>query len=251
MTTLYQYRIWCETENTYTYVWSETVPTVCPKNTTHDISTSTITIVNKMETPMVTIQNDVAGSYQSSTVRINVPASEPGSIYTQDISFPHDTYIWTSEFMSDSSMVGDEFNIIVSPNTTIGVITTPSLTGATTFSVSSTIFTSGYVTRGVDLSISDGTNTQILGRVSDMDTVNQTITVENPLVIDYNPGSYLLLNVYIVRNQYIGAANKTYLYGKKGFSAKKLAKGQVLQFLYKNNTGTTKIVNCDIEYNYI
>ncbi len=251
MTTLYQYRIWCETENMYTYVWSESLPTVCPNDTTHVISASTITIVGKMETPMVTIQNDIPGSYQSSTVRIDVPSGATGSIYIQDISFPYDIYIWTTEFVSDASMIGDEFNIIASPNTTIGVITAPALIGATTLNVSSTIFTSGYVTRGVDISISDGTNTQILGRVTDIDAVNQTITIENALISGYNAGSFVLLNVYVVRNQYIGAANKTYLYGKKGFSARKLEKDQVFEFVYKNNTGTAKTVNCDIEYNYI
>jgi len=37
---VYKYRVWCETEEAYKYVWSPTVPTVCPDNSGHSITTS-------------------------------------------------------------------------------------------------------------------------------------------------------------------------------------------------------------------
>jgi len=45
MTTVNQYRIYCNTEADYVYTWAETEPTVCPTDSAHSIDTDSITIV--------------------------------------------------------------------------------------------------------------------------------------------------------------------------------------------------------------
>ena len=47
MSDLYKYRIYCETESTYAYIWAETEPTVCPNNNTHTIDSGSITIIEQ------------------------------------------------------------------------------------------------------------------------------------------------------------------------------------------------------------
>lgn len=43
--TLYQYRIWCNTESAYVYRWTETQLTICPNNNGHTIDGSQTKIV--------------------------------------------------------------------------------------------------------------------------------------------------------------------------------------------------------------
>ena len=45
MATVNHYRIWCNTESTWVYVWGTEAPTVCPNNNTHTIDTNSIAIV--------------------------------------------------------------------------------------------------------------------------------------------------------------------------------------------------------------
>lgn len=44
MKTLYKYRIWCNTENTYVTKWSEIALTTCPNNNGHSVNTSLVDI---------------------------------------------------------------------------------------------------------------------------------------------------------------------------------------------------------------
>lgn len=250
MTTIYQYRLWCNTENAYVTVWGEEPPTTCPHDTTHSIDLSSIVVVETKNTPAVAVQSDVIGYYQATTIPITVPGLNPGTVYTQDISFPHDTYIWTCEFQSDSLMVGDVFNVIVSPDTTVGYITQNELTGSNVLHVSQTIFSSNIVANGMHVSITDGATSQNLGRIISMDSVSETITVEHPLSHNFNTGNLLNISIYLIRDQFIGYSNKNYVYGKKGFSARKLPKNTIMRFAYTNNTGTPKQLNFDMEYNY-
>ena len=45
---VYKYRIYCNDESTYNYVWNTTPPTTCPNNNTHVIDNTTITVVDSI-----------------------------------------------------------------------------------------------------------------------------------------------------------------------------------------------------------
>lgn len=251
MTTLYHYRLWCTTENTYVYTWAETAPTTCPNDTAHTVDANSLTVVGRRDVPLVTIQDGVQGYYQSGSIRVPIPATTPGDIYNHDVTFPFSMWLWTCEFDGLTDAVGDEFSIIIAPNSMIGVLTAPASIGDTVLNVYSTVFTCGYVTHGVDLTITDGTNTQSLGRVVTFDQTAGTITMETALTNNYSPGiSQILLNLNIVRKQFIGVDGKTYRYGKKGFATRAIPQGSVMRFQYVNNNGLAKTLNFDLEYNY-
>jgi len=44
MATVYKYRVWCNTESGWQYVWAEEEPTVCPNNTGHTIDSDKTSI---------------------------------------------------------------------------------------------------------------------------------------------------------------------------------------------------------------
>lgn len=45
---LFKYKVYCNTESAWTYVWSETEPTVCPNNNGHSIDISKTTIIDRI-----------------------------------------------------------------------------------------------------------------------------------------------------------------------------------------------------------
>lgn len=52
------YRIYCNTEASYTYTWKETTPTVCPNNNAHSIDTNTISILDVVNSGSGNFDND-------------------------------------------------------------------------------------------------------------------------------------------------------------------------------------------------
>lgn len=59
---LYKYRMYCETEETYVYVWLDSEddpPSLCPNNTNHIIDSNSISIVEKNSEPAVNDSNQL------------------------------------------------------------------------------------------------------------------------------------------------------------------------------------------------
>jgi hypothetical protein len=54
---VYKYRLWCETENGYVYVWAEEEPTSCPNNPAHTIDSSKTVIEHSVGDNSVTISS--------------------------------------------------------------------------------------------------------------------------------------------------------------------------------------------------
>lgn len=52
------YRIYCNTESAYTYVWKESTPSVCPNNNTHSINTETISVIDNVHSAAGIFDND-------------------------------------------------------------------------------------------------------------------------------------------------------------------------------------------------
>jgi hypothetical protein len=57
MATVNKYRVWCDTDSKYEYVWAETAPTACPTDTGHTIDTSKTSIVESRGDDFVDISN--------------------------------------------------------------------------------------------------------------------------------------------------------------------------------------------------
>ena len=250
MLTLCKYRYWCSTEKKMITIWSESEPTKCINDVSHDIDLESLTITDKLSSDMRIIKSEVEGTYRSETIEINIPVTTAGEIYNHDVSFPHDTYIWNGKFYATNSMVGDYLDIIIGPDTIVGVTTDSSNIGNTIINVSSSVFTNGYTTRGTDITIGDAINKQDLGRITNMDKFNNIITVETALLNNYVAGSMIYMNLKMIRKQIIGGANLNYKYGKKGFSARNVPANSIIRFQYTNNTGTAKTLYFDLEFNY-
>jgi hypothetical protein len=253
MTTLYDYRFYCVTEGIYVDVWAPSVPVplLCPHNSADTINSATLFVAATVSDDRTIVQDGTQGYYTGTTIVLNIPSGTPGFVYTYDQIYPYDILIWTSNFTSTSAHVGDSLDIIVGPNSTLGTTTATGNIGATTLNCSSTVFTSGYMSRGISVAITDGVNSQDLGRVTAIDTVNNIITFENALTTVYNSGSFVQINIHLINNQFIGVADKTFVYGRKGIATRKVPAGTIIRFYYTNSNGTAKTLYFDVEYNYL
>ena len=176
-TTVYKYRIYCITEAQNVYEWNTETPTTCPNNTAHTINPNSISIVGQLSTNLVKIQQETVptgGNFRAETFKITA-ATGPGMTATQ-ISWPINVSLLQASFTTDSTNQGDNVTVEIPSNLAIGTITQNVNAGDKVINVSASVIQN--IMLGYCLILSDGTNTNDLGRISAIDTVNNTVTVQ-------------------------------------------------------------------------
>lgn len=91
MSTVYRYRVYCETEESNAYIWDTTPPILCPNYNTHTINTDSITIVDQVNTTQTEITNLASDNNQTlqtinKNVIINIPPFFGISLFRNNIS---------------------------------------------------------------------------------------------------------------------------------------------------------------------
>ncbi len=243
MSTLYKWRVYCETDAKYETAWGPDMPTTCPVDpVSHIINQSLTTAVETVDPNRVQIQEEYTntqGIYQFTGFNSAISSGTPGTVTTINNSWPYGITLLNGGFDAATSQIGDELKVDVAPNTTIGILTVAASAGATVLSVSSTVLTNILV--GYKVTIYDGVNTDVLGRCLSKDTVNNTITVETALVHDFglSPTSYIMITVEVVKSLYIGSS-RTYEFAKKKIGGKYIPAGANVRIQYTNNDGVQK-----------
>jgi hypothetical protein len=249
--TAYQYRVYCIYEAAYVNVWGTSAPTLCPNNhTDRAIDTSQTVIINTISNNIVTTQEPTTGKFQSTTLTLNIPTGPPGQISNFDYSFPMDLQIWKSDFFADTANIGDVINGIIAPNSQIGILTSSANIGDTVLNVNKGLVTSIQVTRGVDVFLDDGNNIIAYGRIININSTNNTITVENPLTQTYNSGAMIRMNIRVIKDMILYYPGKLQKVGEKGFKAKLLPANTIIRIAYTNNSGSAKTCIFVLEYYY-
>lgn len=245
---VYQFRLYCNYEATYVSTWGTTPPTLCPNDHPDRSDIASVVIIDTISTELVTAKDSApdAGYYQSSTVQINVPMGSIGDVTSVNISYPFDIYIWSASISQPSNGEGDIFNYVVAPDTTIGLLTQNALIGDTTVYASSTVFT--YLTRGIEISFTDGINTQYVGMVTGLDLTAGTVTFQNALIYNFNTGTQLKFTVYPIRNHYIDYVGDRMFFAQKGLRSRYIPAGTPIRIDYTNNNGQAKKIYFQLEY---
>lgn len=99
-----------------------------------------------------------------------------GAVFEKIHSWPIPVTVLTMAFNANSSHVGDTIWLQASPTSAIGLIPLGSVTGASTFDVSSTVL--DYMVTGTDMYIVDGSGEQWLGRCVSRSAIDGTVTTE-------------------------------------------------------------------------
>ena len=144
-----------------------------------------------------------------------------------------------------ADMVGDSVSVLAAPETTVGVLTSISGTGATGVYVNSTV--TDNIQRGFLVTLDDGVNKDICGRCTSVDALTGIITFQTPTVHDFAIGTPVKISIYVLDNIQLIDTN-TIDIGSKGFKGKMIDAGTILRIYYTNNSGTSKTLYWRPEY---
>lgn len=249
MTTIYQYRIYCETEQLWKTTYGPEPPTTCPTNTAHTVNLDSVAITEKITHDKVIVEQPTTGYFMMDCVTLDVPGGTPGATTIHDVDFDTNILLWLTIIVVTDEMVGDVFSVVTNPDTLVGGLTVGGNIGDTILNVSPTV-TANVVTR-MYLTVHDNTASppvsQDLGRVLNVDSDAGTVTMQNALTSNFPAGSTLTLTMYFAKDLVLSITGK-HEFGNKGFESKHVPAGTVFRFHYTNNTGTTKKVYWYIGY---
>lgn len=246
---VYKYRIYCITEGQNVYEWAESTPTTCPNNTAHTINLNSISIVQQLASNQVKIQMEnvpTGGNFCAQTFAVTADAN---TTTTAQISWPFNISMILASWTSTSDNNGDAITVEIPSHSTVGTITSNVNVGDTTLAVSSTVLE--YVENGYYITITDGTNTDEVGRVIGTSTTDNTITVETASTHAYSASTptYVQMTIKPINNLLFGPA-QTYTVGQYSLSATHIPAETPITVLYTNNGSDTKTLYFNYEYLY-
>lgn len=254
MEKVYQWRVWCTTEGAFTFRekavidGDESPPTTCINDTTHTIDASSWTIVDELTKEQVVIQEEeipTQGYYKLECRELSVPAVV--GEFVEDWSWDININFFNMGMYFPPDAIGDVWDLEGAPETVIGGLTLASNIGDTTFNVSSTV--TDNIKKGFVASITDGVNTNKLGHVIDVDSVNGTITVKDAATDTFSPGAFVRMTIPRFEN-YVIAYEHTRDIGAAKIGGSFLPANTVVRHRYQNNNGLAKKIVLFIEYLY-
>jgi len=201
-------------------------------------------------TDTITIREEdvpTGGHYQALGIEIDVNAS--GTI-TKDVSFPHPISLMAAEWTNKPSLIGDEVEFIVAPNTIVGALTQDAPAGSGTLYVSSTVIDNIQI--GYQLKLFNAPSTQkSCGRVLGVDTENNTVLVENAPTQTFTveAPTYVQQEVHLYSRSFLAGEGRVQL-GEAKIGGSYIPANTTIRANYYNNNGTNKKLVFIIEYLY-
>lgn len=243
-----RYQVYCIEEGTFVETLSETVPTECPNTINHTsraINPDLTSIVETFYKNSFRAEENSDGDFETTHIKMDIPSGTPGDITEHDVSWPMDILLWITYLTPMADMIGDEVTVMADPERQVGVIVAPVNIGDTTFTIDPGAF--DYLVRGYLITLNDGVNKDVVGRITAIDKGASTITVDTPASFSFAPMTQLQRSVYVLKDLYI-FNTETIPIGKKGFKGKMVPAGVNLRVYYTNNSGTSKTFRWRPEY---
>ncbi len=254
--TVNKWRVIVTSDSSHEFVWrdeNQGEPTVGPNG--EAITTSLSRIVEVRDPKEVIIQEEpipTGGHYAFHSENIIAAAN---TITTRDITFPLDINILASKVHITADMEGDIMSWSISPDQTIGTITSDVSISDIVINVSQTAVDDidiGYHVRLADQADPSGTNEELF-RVLSKDTVAKTITVEQAATQAWLASlpTLVQMNIYYLWNVEIAAGVHDIEPGKSKIGAAHLPANTVIRCTYDNKHATdSKKLVIYVEYLY-
>jgi len=240
------YKIYCDTELQYNYIWSESIPTTCPNNNSHSIDETKTIIVDKIDTNIITVTEPTEGYFKCGSIEQTILSGNIGDVTVFERSWPFDIMIWLVDLYVTANMVGDMISIVAKPPQIIngiGYLTQSASIGDTVLYVSQTVLDN--MVHGFHIKV----GSVEVGRCDEIDKQNGCIILSPPLQVDVNQYSVFYPVIYMVHNF------KLHIpciidFAKKGFKGKPVPKNTAFEIRYTNNSTEQKEVCLRNEYYY-
>jgi hypothetical protein len=242
--TVHRYRIWCESEQTYVYTWDTETPTKCPNNIEHSINETVVSIDSTLATNIK--GKGYKGISQSTCICVNIPPDE--EIYTETVTWPCSIYFTRMQIISTKDNIDDELNLILNPDTPVGIITSYLEKGNNTLQVDRNVIDFLFDKIGSEIvitSFKEESRKFNLGRVLEIDEEKLTVTVEfaSP-EMEFEKESIISSSFYFVKNYQF---NPSY---QKQLTFSSSTPITTLSCQYKNNNRLVKKLYIEIDYTY-
>lgn len=251
-TKLNQWRIFCETENTWVYEWlspSATTPTVCFNDSAHTVNSNSISISDTLLSTEVTVKEETTktqGNFRTEGFTFDIPAQ---SDYIGSITFPYSINLLSVWFNITEENVGDHLTVNYQP-LYAGALTADIATPSTTITVdlfTANILNTGYV---LILKRSSDNHTERLGEVLSINKTTGVLTVTTPTTEAFVTGDSVYLNVTGVKNLSLANIGRHSI-GTSKIGAAFIMAGGSFYASYTNNTpASTKKFHYELEYLY-
>lgn len=250
-TAVCNYKLWCATDSKWEYVWSTIVPTACPTNAVHTIDTDSIVVIEEVNATEIRVNEESTKTGGHFCVR-GFNWTIPGSVgtYTFDESWPYPISFLAFKLQPETEHIGDVVSITIAPNTTVGAITSAVTAGDTTFNVSSTVL--DYIKLGYCPHLYDGINTNNLGYVIAIDTVNSTVTTTVAAANNFaaETPTHFQMSVPTVQGFIVNSVNAFFPMGESKIGGSYLPANTVARVSITNTNGTAKNYVSSLEFLY-
>jgi hypothetical protein len=254
MTTLTQYKVFCNDESTFVltdFKKGDTLPTLCPNNNTHTINSVLTTIVEQYDEKK-SVMTDIDPAEPYSDFRIqnwkwDIPSGATGDVTYHSLNLDYDISAFLVRIKPRNVNVEDEFSVRVDTNITIGALTSDAGPTGATLNISPPAV--NYLKVGYSLKLRDGATgpTEVTSMIDNIDIANNTVTLKQPVTGSFPAGSLVEIVSYSVINEDIsGPLPIAYGMGKIGGSIFK--KSYDIWFEYTNNSGSAKKWSVNVEY---
>jgi len=249
MSILTKYLVPCLTEGfNVTTDYKTSFPTECPNNNTHIIDVSGISVLHTLAAKIVTINENSTvpdgGNYRADQFELSVIGGT-GTVNTYDITYPYNVSAYAVIFMPMIDNMGDTFQVVAYPDTVIGLITAALSTLDTELFLPSIV----GLSKGFQLSVTDGINTDNLGEIINIDVINNKVIFSNPVVNPFIIGSTVSFTVPRIKNgKFVNTQN--WILGLSRIGSSGLMANAIVRLAYTNLTGTAKTLNFIVELSY-
>jgi hypothetical protein len=249
------YNVYCNDEQAWLSTTSTdptTVPTLCPNDDTHTIDSRKTVLIRDVPSVFINSKSyeSTQGYYMMRGGRLQIDAASNATT-TFDMPFATPVCLYGFNAQVTSSNTGDRFELVMNPDTIIGVLVADAAVGSTEFFVSNTV--AQYMKPGFSMSLMDpGTGAKTT--VGDVVTVNMytddiTVGTNSATTSAFPAGTYVLLTLYVARDIYMPSTTTTSI-GYGTMAGKPVPMGTLARILYHNDTGGEKAFHWMLEYTY-
>lgn len=238
-----KYRYYCQTEQQYKYVWSESIPENCITDPTHQIDLQSLTIVDRVKENKVEVTDNstyTKGNYMIQGFNQDIPVTSETSF---EIKFPFNTTVYCVGLQASSDVVQDIVSCSAGGLITIGMLTNIAQAGSTELHISPSVISL------LDIGVVIYAGSIKLGRICAINTPFNTINIESPLISDIDTNTPISFKKMLLDN-YKVAITGVHEFGKNKIGGQNLPANTPLEITYKNQSGTEKSVAFNIEYTY-
>lgn len=247
-----KWKIYCVTELGYIEGYSNKeydAPTKCYNNNTHTVSgvPEIIEVIHNANVKIIEESRPVGGNLRVETIKISILPWETKIV---DRNWAIDIAPLSVQLLTTPIHTGDTLQVDVSPDKNIGVITQDIAATDTVINVSPTVMQHARI--GFPSCITDGVSTNETGMITDIDRVNNTITLETAVTDSFLASSptYVTISARFLGPHEFSNTESDLTFGATKIGASLVPKGETVRVTYINNSPNYKDLYILIEYLY-